>query len=291
MELSTIRSSTGIISFTDNMRSPITYYGGKSKMINTLRPLVPDHRIYTETFLGGATMFFDKCPSQIEMINDINSVVVNFYEVLRTSFDELFVLINSTLESQKQHKNAYQIYKEADLSEPVKLAWSFWMVCNFSYLNKPGGGFRVSITQDDRSGRSLKNRKHAFGEHLKKRIESAYIMCEDAKTCILKFDKEDAFHFVDPPYLNSDQGHYRGYTEDDFSELLEVLSIVKGKFILTNYQSVILDQFVKKNNWIDMKKRFETNPSPSNKKRGVKEEIIVTNFDPTDRTGQTELFK
>jgi len=38
-------------------------------------------------------------------------------------------------------------------------------------------------------------------------------------------------------------GHYKGYLEQDFENLLEVLSILNGKFILSSYPSELLDKY------------------------------------------------
>jgi DNA adenine methylase len=35
------------------MKTPITYYGGKQKMLKYILPLIPEHSIYTEAFFWG----------------------------------------------------------------------------------------------------------------------------------------------------------------------------------------------------------------------------------------------
>ena len=67
------------------MRTPISYYGGKQRMIKHILPLIPSHRIYVEPFFGGGSIFFAKGPSYLEVINDINDNVVNFYQVMQNS--------------------------------------------------------------------------------------------------------------------------------------------------------------------------------------------------------------
>jgi DNA adenine methylase len=46
---------------------------------------------------------------------------------------------------------------------------------------------------------------------------------------INRCDDKETFIYADPPYIGSDQGHYKGYSEDDYRELLDALSKVKGK--------------------------------------------------------------
>lgn len=35
------------------MKTPITYYGGKQKMLKIILPMIPEHDIYVEPFFGG----------------------------------------------------------------------------------------------------------------------------------------------------------------------------------------------------------------------------------------------
>lgn len=51
-------------------------------------------------------------------------------------------------------------------------------------------------------------------------------------------------------------GHYGGYTEQDFTDLLELLSQIKGKFLLSSYPSEILERYTKKSGWHAIKKEL-----------------------------------
>lgn len=62
-------------------KTPISYYGGKQAMLKKILPLIPDHVVYVEPFFGGGAVFFAKDKSEVEIINDYNSNVANFYRV------------------------------------------------------------------------------------------------------------------------------------------------------------------------------------------------------------------
>ena len=70
---------------------------------------------------------------------------------------------------------------------------------------------------------------------ISKRLERTQIECQDALKIIKSRDSKDTFFYIDPPYLNADQGHYSGFNEMDMEELLKLLSTIKGKFLLSNY--------------------------------------------------------
>lgn len=65
------------------LKSPLKWYGGKTRMVNKLLPLIPKHKAYVEVFAGSAAVFFAKGVSPLEVINDLDSGLVNFYRVLR----------------------------------------------------------------------------------------------------------------------------------------------------------------------------------------------------------------
>jgi DNA adenine methylase len=43
---------------TINLRTPISYYGGKQKLVKKITELMPEHRMYCEPFVGGAAVFW-----------------------------------------------------------------------------------------------------------------------------------------------------------------------------------------------------------------------------------------
>ncbi|MDR1455503.1 MAG: DNA adenine methylase, partial [Tannerella sp.] len=91
-------------------KTPITYYGGKQKMLGIILPLVPEHKIYTEAFFGGGAVFWAKEPARVEFINDYDGEVINFYKILKTDFPALRCKIDLTLHSEFQQKQAKAIY-------------------------------------------------------------------------------------------------------------------------------------------------------------------------------------
>jgi DNA adenine methylase len=63
-----------------NLKTPITYYGGKQNLVTTILPLIPNHKLYAEVFVGGGAIFWSKPQSDVEVINDTNREMINFYE-------------------------------------------------------------------------------------------------------------------------------------------------------------------------------------------------------------------
>lgn len=215
------------------MKTPITYYGGKQSMIKHILPLMPQHRIYNEPFFGGGAVFFAKRPAEVEFVNEINGELVNFYRVIKRDFDLLKDEVDCTLHSEFLHKKAREIYFSGVDENSVMRAWAVWMLSSQSYLSIMNNTWVYST---DRSfAKTIRNKKETFNELFVKRLENVSIFCRDALQVIKNVDKQETFHYIDPPYYNSDCGHYKGYTINDFENLLKLLETVSGKFMLSSF--------------------------------------------------------
>jgi DNA adenine methylase len=258
------------------MKTPITYYGGKQKLVNVILPLIPKHNLYCEPFCGGAAVFWAKEKSYVEVINDMNGHVINFYRVMKNDFAILKYLISSTPHSRKVHREAEFILKNAEHFSDVKRAWAFWVQTNMSFGSRMFGGYAYERKSDKTIKRTV-NKKLQFNKSLKSRLDLVDIECNDALTVIKGRDSEDTFFYVDPPYYNSDCGHYKGYTLEDYKGLLNALSSIKGKFLLSSYPSEILDLYTQKYNWTQHSKTMKISAGKNVDRDKV--EVLTGNYD------------
>ena len=258
-------------------KTPITYYGGKLNLLKEILPLIPKHRIYTEAFFGGGAVFFAKSPSEAEVINDTNNLAINFYKVIKTDFDVLKEKIEATLFSRATYTVALSIYRMPHLFNKLQQAWAFYIGTNMGFSCQIGSW---GYDKYSKRVKAFRNRKLSFNEDIYKRLENVQIENIDASKVIKARDTEDAFHYVDPPYIDSNQGHYDGYTEADYINLLNTLEGIKGKFLLSSYPSDILEEYTRKNGWHT--KRFDkplsARKAVEGKARGRKIEVLTANY-------------
>ena len=78
------------------MIGPIPYIGGKNRLAAQIITLFPEHTTYVEPFAGGAQVFFRKEPSKVEVLNDLDYEIVNFYR--RGSEDNRFDRVGTAYE-------------------------------------------------------------------------------------------------------------------------------------------------------------------------------------------------
>lgn len=221
------------------MKQPFSYYGGKQRLIPELLRLIPPHKQYVETFTGGGTLFWCKPPSHNEVINDMNTAVTNFYWQVKTNFEALEKMISATLHSEAHYLRSREIVNE-EKADPLERAWALWCQTSMTFSSIIGGGFAFGTNG---CGYTTKNRRERFTDKYAQRLESVEIFTRDAIELIELKDTPDTFFYCDPPYVSSEQGHYDGYTEAHFINLLSALQNIRGKFLLSSYPEKALMQW------------------------------------------------
>jgi DNA adenine methylase len=219
-----------------------------------------------------------------EVINDINNNLVTMYRMGKLYPDELLRLIEATPYSQSEHKRAGEIYKNPQKYSELEIAWATFIQCNCSFANMIGAGWGL--------GRISRNSSASYFNHLERlpkildRLKYVHISCEDAIRCIKRCDSPETFFYCDPPYINADQGHYKGYTPNDFNTLVETLRNIQGSMILSCYPQENMPQ-----EWERIE--FKAVMSASNKKDVCRERtecIWIKKTDVADEIGQLKMF-
>jgi DNA adenine methylase len=257
------------------MKTPITYYGGKQKLCKTILSLIPEHTLYCEPFIGGAAVFFAKDPSKVEVINDTNQELINFYRVVQNDFTSLEKEVRISLHSRRLHRDAEVIYNNPHMFSEVKRAWAVWVLAAQSFSSILDGSWGYDI-QKGTTSLKIRNKRESFTEEFAIRLQNVQIECTDALRIINSRDSADSFFYCDPPYFNSDCGHYDGYSQEDFKNLLEMLSGIQGKFLLSSYPSPILQEFRTRENWST--KTFESKVSVNKGTGKSKTEVLTCNY-------------
>lgn len=260
------------------MKTPISYYGGKQNLCKEIINRIPTHNLYCEPFVGGAAIFFGKEKSKVEIINDTNKELINFYKVVQDDFVSLEKQIRITLHSRDLHRKANVIYQNPDMFSEIKRAWAVWVLSSQSFCSILDGSFGYDKLKNTVAIK-INNKKESFTEDYAIRLQNVQLECSDALKVIRSRDIENAFFYCDPPYYNSDCAHYDGYSIDDYESLLKTLSAIKGKFMLSSYPSDILKQYTKANGWrtVTFKQQVSVNTKSGNPK--IKVEVLTMNYE------------
>ena len=216
------------------MTFSMVYYGGKSRLSEKIISLMPRHTLYVEPFCGGASVFFNKPRPSVsnnfyhEVINDHDKRLVNFYKQLRDNGQALVESLLLTPYAEEEHRLS------KDLSgEGLEAARRYFINSQQSFSGVLNTGWRRSIYSVNH-GFQWFHRVEKMVDILD-RMAGVTITCDKAITVIKQFDSPHTFFYLDPPYPGADQGHYGGYTIQDFKDLVETLNNCQGSFLLSNY--------------------------------------------------------
>lgn len=236
-----------------------------------------EYRLYNEVFCGGAALFFASEPAEIEVLNDTNKELINFYRVVQTRYVELEKLIAVTLHSRSLHRDADIIYNAPHLFDEVRRAWAVWVLSSQSFSARLNGSWGFDRSEN-RTSKLIQAKKERFTIELAERLQNVQLESADAIYVVQSRDAVDTFHYVDPPYIDSDCGHYDGYTADDFERLLKTLGSVKGKFLLSSYPGELLNRYCKKCGWHmwSIEQKVTVNAKSGYLKRKV--EVLTANY-------------
>ncbi|MBN2731562.1 MAG: DNA adenine methylase [Balneolaceae bacterium] len=266
-------------------RSPFAWYGGKFYYAKWIVEHFCDHRVYIEPFGGAANILFNKAPSEVEIFNDLDDRVINFFRVLRDkkSYNELIRLLNLTPYSRKEFNNALEVVEEQD---PVKKAWAFFVRCRQAI-----GGLGMSKLTGSSWAMSLRTRRKMAEpvskylssieglQEIAERFRSVVIENMDAAKLIKKYDCKDALIYCDPPYLPETRHGQKGntyafeMTYEEHSELLKILKKCRGHVIISGYHSELYDELL--SDWSRATVEGKSHIANSGQKR---EEVLWMNW-------------
>jgi DNA adenine methylase len=269
---------------TTGTKPPLSYYGGKQKMLKHLLPLVPPHEIYVEPFAGGAALFFAKRPAKVEVLNDINDNLITFYRVMKSDFDNLNGLIQGTLHSESDYRKAADIYRNPSEHSDLWRAWAVWVQCSMSFSIQPLNGFAFNLNIKKISIGGAKRRFANYRE----RLGNAFVFTRNATELPEIYNTPETFTYYDPPYVNSDCGHYKGYTAKDYGDLMIHATNRKGKFLISSYPNEILSCMVELFGWNYKEIRQTLAVDGRRKESKTKVEALAWNYDEPSK--QNTLF-
>lgn len=219
------------------MLTAFIYPGGKAKISSWVTSFFPGHKIYVEPFGGAAGVLLNKEPSPLEVYNDLNSDLVNFFSVLRDKEKaaELIRRLRLTPYAREEYYSFYPMPEGDDIERARALLCRTYM----------GVGIRMAVS-DSRTGFAgddTKIRKNAkvFVNHVEKmrgiaeRFRSVVIECRDALELIPRYDSPDTLWYLDPPYNCGYSFRYRA--DVDQKAMLGAFKKVSGYVVLSGYES------------------------------------------------------
>ncbi len=234
-----------------NVRPVLKYPGSKWRLAEWIISIMPPHKSYVEPFFGSGAVFFNKPPSRIETINDLDGEIVNLFRVVREQPEELERAVALTPYSREEYKRAWERRKAGNVTDPVELARltlvRYWQAVGARNIYR--SGWR----------RDVAGRKAAYDlrrwVHLPEwisgaveRLKETQIEQVPAVELIRRFAHPEVLIYADPPYVLSTrtQRQYNVEMAEDAQhiELLEALLAHPGPVMLSGYDNDLYNEML-----------------------------------------------
>lgn len=75
-----IEKNKKILECKSTPRPLINYFGGKQRVADKIISQFPDHKVYSEPFVGGGAIYWKNTLPEKYMINDLNKDIYNLYK-------------------------------------------------------------------------------------------------------------------------------------------------------------------------------------------------------------------
>lgn len=268
----------------------VKWVGGKRQIIGQIKRYVPKKfSTYYEPFLGGGAVLFELQPVQA-VVNDINSELINIYEVIRDDVEAL-------IEDLKRHRNEadyfYQI-RELDRDKDIysKMA-RVQRASRIIFLNKTcyNGLFRVNKAGEFNTPFGNYKNPNFVNEVTLRAVSNYFNQARITFTCrdfgeVLKGVRKGAFVYLDPPYDPvSDTASFTGYDKGGFGREEQIrlknacdnLNQKGIKFLLSNSATGFIKDLYQDYRIEVIQAKRPINSKPN--RRGEIDEVLVRNYE------------
>lgn len=256
------------------MHGPITQVGGKNRLAKRIINLFPPHRCYVEPFAGGAQVFFHKPPSAVEILNDLDGEIINFFRVCQSHPEELIRCLRYYLASRRW----FELLKNTDpqILTDIHRAVRLFYIRKTAFggrILSPTFGYGVSSLPRFRPSRipDIITRTH-------QRLQNVQIEWLPYQQILKRYDSKQTLFYLDPPYWKLPYYHHN-FKDDDFIELAALMAGIKGKFILSLNSTPEVRELFQAFHITTV----ELSYSCSRTKRRHHQELLITNFTPKAR--------
>ena len=271
-----------IIMKPKKINAPFGYFGSKNKIALQLCSELPPHNCWVEAFCGSAAVTLRKEPAPIEVINDIDNEIVNFFEQLRNNHEALCQAIELTPYAEAElNKARTHIEGLSELERARRFLVQSMMAIN-GLFGEARGGFSYSDSYSRNGHDARVNRWNNLPERLKlviSRLKKVRVENKDALKLLQKYKNRPAtLVYLDPPYLGErTNGYNKDANDRDFhKKLLEFSNRAKCMIFISGYENELYNSILTiQNGW--EKKTIETSTKDSKGNSHERTEVVWMN--------------
>lgn len=228
----------------------LQYVGSKVRMADTINALLgTESGSYVEPFFGSGAVLLSRPAAKVELVNDINDELVNFYRVLRDEVTR-YRLIDALVWTPFSRKELLESSEPGGENlDAVEKARRFFVRANQGYVG--GHGTNWTSTLNPTSGHSNATKWNNYRTRLfavAERLQNVQIECADVMSVLEKVSSVSASGlalYVDPPYLkhtrNGSSYAHDAMTSDDHKKMLSLIVDLPGPAVVSGYPDEMYD--------------------------------------------------
>lgn len=259
--------------------SVFAYPGGKTYLAPHIVDQIPSHECYVEPFCGSASVLLNKPRSRVEVINDVDGDVVQFFEVLRERPEDLVDWLRVVPYARDVHEQwAEDFYRGLRPSDDVERAGRFFYlrISQYSGKYRTKSGWSASRVRNV-AQKYINNRDRLV--ELADRFQGVQIDNRDYAAVVESFDGPDTFYYFDPPYVEQGDRFYRHEGPFDHDRFVGVLESIEGLWMVsyTDLPDRLADTHVET---VETAQKMNNTRPDRNEERT---ERLITNYDPENQ--------
>lgn len=271
-----------------NGKSLFRYIGGKWHLRQGIARLADDipHRVYVEPFGGALNVLFAKKPAHIEIVNDSDEYIADFYRVL--SDPDLFRQFRRRLRFVPYHRSFYTLSRFRTLYDPstdiIGRSLDWYVAQCMTMRGHPCWGRDTWQTSTRRNHAVCWSRRLKSVVGFSRRLRRVTIECTDAVDVISLYDGPDTLFYVDPPYIVTN--YYRhAFDIEQHERLCKTLRAARGKVILSTYPHPLYLSLIADGWGFYQRSTYGHSMSISNRKLGNRLELLGLNGNAIESLG------
>lgn len=266
------------------------WYGGKLSHLSWLLPLLPtDCHHYIEPFGGSMAVLLNRESAKIETYNDLDGELVNFFRVLREKPKELQRQLSLTPYSREEYEIA--ITRDPEISK-MELARRFFVKVRMSIMGLAQSASKGRCQHIVKSKPCVSKWWNSIEELNLIAARVMHVQIENLRglELIRKYDFEDAFFYIDPPYIHESRvatcrnEYFYEMNSDEHLELSNILRNIKGRFALSGYRCEFMDT-----NY-DWCYRADSRDKRCSSGKSSRVESLWSNYDTSVLSGQCKFW-
>jgi len=221
------------------------WFGGKAapKILNTLLSFLPPHDKYIEPFGGGASVLINHPAAAVEVYNDVNRGIVNFFRVVADQ--RLFPHFLARVQPMPFSRELWEEYARTwpGIHDSIEQAVRWYYVARGSFGGIFGNAWGAT-TNSSSSGMASSVRRWLAAvdalPELHERMMRVQIECCDWRVVLDRYAGRGWLAYCDPPYVlgaRRSGGYEQELTVHDHRELVDTLLEYDGAVVLSGYRT------------------------------------------------------